>query len=372
MQYRIPLLPPDIPEKVQESLRTELASADLSPQASQARFHQAVQPFFPGHAVLGLSSCTAALHLGLRLLGVKPGEPVLCPTFTFAATVNAILYQQGVPVFIDSEEESWNMDPELVGQALADYRRREKRVAAIVVVHAYGTPAKMEALQELARTYRVPLLEDAAAAFGARYKGAMAGTLGDAGAYSFNYNKLITTAGGGLLISKDSSLIQQADFLANQARAQAPFYHHEELGYNYRMNGLAAQLGAVQLAHFPEKLERKKAIFQVYGNLLEGLGGLSFQELPEDICPNYWLTSFLLPQESLKEKVFKFLQQQGIECRMLWRPMHYQPAYKEFEVYNKGCAERLFRQGLSLPSSVALSEGQQQEVVDQLRRCLTN
>lgn len=369
MQYQIPLLPPDISKEVQEGFRAGLDTATLSPSASLEKFHQAVQPFFTDHAVLGLSSCTAALHLGLRLLGVKAGDRVLCPTFTFAATVNAILYLQAVPVFIDSEEDSWNMDPALTDQALRDLRQQEVEVGAIIVVHANGTPAKLEQLMEIAAAYQVPLLEDAAAAFGSLYKGAMAGTFGKLGAYSFNYNKLITTAGGGLLVSRDPELINEADYLANQARVQAPYYQHDELGYNYRMNGMAAELGVAQFAYFQHKLYLKKTIRQQYVNSLEGVGGITFQQFPEESVPNCWLSSFLLPEEKWKKKIFDTLQKQGIECRMLWRPMHYQPAYRDFKVYNRGCAENLFNLGLSLPSAVALTESQQQEVIEQVRRC---
>ncbi len=370
-EYKIHLLPPDINKEVREAFGAELATKNLSPQEAQLIFHQAVQPYFPHHQIVGLNSCTAALHLALKLLGAGGGDLVLCPTFTFAASVNPILYQQAIPVFIDSEKESWNMDPELVEEALVVAKRQGKRVAAIMVVHAYGTPAKLDELKKIAASYEVPLLEDAAAAFGTFYKGEMVGTTGDFGAYSFNYNKILTTAGGGLLISRDASLIRQADYLANQARAQAPYYHHEEVGYNYRMNGMAARLGAVQLVHFHAKPGRKKAIFERYKRALEGVGGIVFQEFPKEVSPNYWLTSFLLEKKTARDKVIQRLRQEGIESRMLWRPMHFQPAYRAFPVYNRGIAENLFERGLSLPSSVSLSEGEQQEVIKQVTEGLS-
>lgn len=370
MQYRIPLHPPDISPEVQQALGAEIAAAGHSQQKAFSDFYAALRPHFPAREMLALNSCTAALHLGLRLLGVGEGDRVLCPTFTFAATVNAILYQQATPVFIDSEAGSWNMDPVLVEQALADQQRQGKKVAAIVVVHAYGTPARLDELKALASAFQLPLLEDAAAAFGAYYKGAMVGTLGDCGAYSFNYNKIITTAGGGLLVSKQPGLIEQADYLAGQARAEAPYYHHEQMGYNYRMNGLAAQLGALQLAHFRAKLMRKKQLFTTYRQLLEGVGGIAFQELSDDVESNYWLTSFLAPSEEAKEKVLRRLRGQGIECRMLWRPMHCQPAYSHFPFYSSGVAEELFQRGISLPSGVGLTESQQQAIVELVEQSL--
>lgn len=368
--FRIPLLPPDIEPAVLSSFTRELHADAASPDRQQAGFHKALKPLFPDHALLALSSGTAALHLGLRLLGVGEGDYVLCPTFTFAATVNAILYQHASPVFIDSEELSWNMSPELLQQAITSLRRQDKKIAAIIVVHAYGTPASMDAITEIAGEYKIPILEDAAPALGAFYGERMAGTIGELGAYSFNYNKVITTAGGGLLVSREEELIRQADYLANQARAQAPYYFHETWGYNYRMSGMAAQLGTIQLGLLQEKLHRKKEIFSIYRHQLEGCAGIRFQELPAMMKPNYWLSSFLMKDEAGKLEAYRQLQAAAIECRMLWRPLHLQPAYRDFPAYLNGVSEMLFSKGLSLPSACSLSEDEQAEVIARLKKII--
>lgn len=367
MAQRIRLLPPDIEPAVLAAFSQELASAATAPERQLADFHSALAPYFPQHSLLGLSSGTAALHLGLRLLGVQRGDYVLCPTFTFAATVNAILYQEAVPVFVDSETMSWNMDPLLLEKALEDIQRQGKKPAAIMVVHAYGTPAKINEIQALASHYQIPLLEDAAPALGAYYHGQMVGTFGVLGAFSFNYNKIITTAGGGLLLSKDEEIIRQAGYLGNQARAQAPFYLHETFGYNYRMSGLAAQLGKAQLGLLSEKLAIKKRIFSTYKQELEGEKGIEIQSLPAGMRPNYWLSSFLLKEEKDKLRAYEHLHAAGIECRMLWHPLHLQPAYRHFPAYLNGMAEMLFQRGLSLPSACSLTQEEQQEVIDQLK-----
>lgn len=368
--FRIRLLPPDIEPAVLSSFGRELHAGATAPDRQLAGFHAALKPLFPDHSLLAVSSGTAALHLGLRLLGVGEGDYVLCPTFTFAATVNAILYQHARPVFVDSEAESWNMSPELLQQAIEDLQRQGKKVAAIIVVHAYGTPASMDAITEIAGACHIPLLEDAAPALGTFYGEQMAGTFGKFGAYSFNYNKIITTAGGGLLLSRKEELIRQADYLANQARAQAPYYLHETWGYNYRMSGLAAQLGTAQLGLLQEKLRRKKEIFNMYRQQLEGYAGIRFQELPAIMRPNYWLSSFLMKDEASKLEAYRQLQAAGIECRMLWRPLHLQPAYRDFPAYLNGISEMLFSKGLSLPSACSLSEDEQAEVIARLKKII--
>lgn len=369
MSVRIPLLPPDISEAVLQKFNSRLSAHATVPAASLSAFQKEMKTFFPAYAVLGLNSGTAALHLGLQVLGVKAGDFVLCPTFTFAATVNAILYLDAIPILIDSEMQTWNMDPGLLEQALKELDARGRKPTAILLVHAYGTPAQIRDIRALASAFQVPLLEDAAAALGSYYDGQMAGSFGEMGAFSFNYNKIITTAGGGMLISKSEGWIKQADFLANQAREEAPYYLHSTTGFNYRMSGLAAELGFAQLPFFQEKLLRKKAIYNCYKNQLENHGGITFQELPGHITPNHWLTSFLLANETGKEKVYRALQSAGIECRMLWRPMHLQPAYRNFPQHLNGVAEELFQRGLSLPSGISLTEREQTEITARVLSC---
>lgn len=366
--FRIPLLPPDIEPAVLTAFGHQVQENASRPDQQLAGFHTALKPLFPDHSLLAVTSGTAALHLGLRLLGVGPGDYVLCPTFTFAATVNAILYQQAVPVFVDSEAVSWNMSPELLQQAIKELQQEGKKVAAIVVVHAYGTPASMEAIMAIADTSQIPLLEDAAPALGSFYGENMAGTFGRLGVFSFNYNKVITTAGGGLLLSREEALIREADYLANQARAQAPYYLHETAGYNYQMSGLAAQLGILQLGLLEEKLRRKKEIFDHYRQELEGYKGITFQELPPIMKPNYWLTSLLMKDEADKLEAYRQLHAAGIECRMLWRPLHLQPAYCHYPAFLNGQSEALFSLGLSLPSASFLSKEEQAAVIEALKK----
>ncbi len=370
MQYRIKLLPPDIDSAVQKDFVRDLSATNMEPDGAINAFHTAAGKFFPDHTVLGVSSGTAALHLALQVSGVKENDDVLCPGFTFAATVNAILYLKAQPVFIDSEKDTWNMDPALLEAAILEGIKKGRKPAAVLLVHSYGTPAKVEAIQEIAERYKIPLVEDAAPAFGAYYNGKMAGTFGDCGAFSFNYNKIITTAGGGLLISKNEELIQRANYLANQARAQAPFYLHHSMGYNYRISGLAATLGTVQLPRLQQKLLRKKQIHSKYREELDGYRGIKFQDLPEAVQPNYWLTSFLLEGEYAKEKVFQGLRNAGIECRMLWNPMHLQPAFRHFSSFLNGVSEGLFKAGISLPCSVSLKDHEQEEVISCLKSVL--
>ena len=254
--------------------------------------------------------------------------------------------------------------------AITEGIRNGKKPAAVLLVHSYGTPAKVEHIVNIADAFNIPLLEDAAPAFGARYQDQMVGTFGNFGAFSFNYNKIITTAGGGMLISKEEELIRQANHLANQARQHAPYYFHDEVGYNYRMSGLAASLGLVQLPFFHQKLARKKQLFLTYKNELDGFSGISFQDLPGEIKPNYWLTSFLMQSKEAKERAYQSLNAAGIECRMLWNPMHLQPAFRQYPGFLNGVSERLFDRGLSLPSAVSLTESEQEEVICQLKASL--
>lgn len=371
MPARIPLLAPDIPAEVWQKRTSSPETLFSNPDSSLEAFHKAAAPFFPERQVLGVNSATSGLHLALRLCGVKPQDYVLCPTFTFAATVNAILYQQARPVFIDSESESWNMDPMLLEQALSDLKQKRKKAAAIVLVHAYGTPARIQEIKDLASTYKVPLVEDAAPALGSLCNGKMVGTFGRFGIFSFNYNKIATTAGGGLLVSENMADMEEAKLLANQARVQAPFYLHETYGYNYRMNGLAAELGSLQLPLLEQKLLRKKEIFTIYKEALDGMAGIQFPQAGDGVQPNYWLSSCLLPDEEAKLSLYRQLNAAGIESRMLWRPMHLQPAYRQFAVYENGVAEGLFNKGISLPSSHSLKEEQQAEVVGLIKRYFT-
>ncbi len=321
------------------------------------------------HAV-GLSSGTAALHLALLEVGVKPGDTVFCSTLSFAASANAICYCGAKPVFIDSERESWNMDPAVLEQALRAAAERGKLPAAVEVVQAYGQCADMEAIEALCAQYGVPLVEDAAEALGASYRGRSAGTFGAAGVFSFNGNKLITTSGGGMLVTEDSELARRVRYLSTQAREPGREYVHHEVGYNYRLSNLLAAVGHSQLLQLDEKIARRREIFAGYVEALSDLPGVSFMpEAAHGMCTR-WLTSLLVDKDKSgvdRDAVLDALEADNIEARPLWRPLHTQPCFADCEVFSTGVADALFAQGVSLPSSGNLTEAQQARVVAAIR-----
>ncbi len=318
------------------------------------------------HAAV-LSSGTAAIHLALIMLGVKAEDEVLVSTFTFSATVNPIIYQGAKPVFIDSERETWNMDPELLEKALeerrvvSDERRdRKKMPKAIIVVHLYGMPAKMDEIMSVANKYGIPVIEDAAEALGSRYKGKLLGSFGKMAILSFNGNKIITTSGGGALLSNDKDLIAKARFLATQARDDAPHYQHSEIGYNYRMSNVLAGIGRGQMEVIEERVSEKRENYFFYKEKLEQYDGISFLEEPDDrYFSNMWLTTILIDPERTgitREFIQEELEKVNIETRPLWKPMHRQPIFSHYSKYINGISDDLFKYGLCLPSGSNLDE----------------
>ncbi len=310
------------------------------------------------HAV-AVSTGTAALHLALRILGVGAGDEVLCSSFTFCASATPIAYLGAEPVFIDSEMRSWNIDPELVRDELrrgADAGRLPK---AVIVVHLYGQSADMESIMESCEKYAVPVIEDAAEALGATYKGKRTGTFGRAGVFSFNGNKIITTSAGGMLVSEDESLADRARFLATQARDPAPHYQHSEIGYNYRMSNVLAAIGRGQLRVLDERVNQKRAVFEAYRTRLGGLPGVEFMPEPEDCRSNRWLTCITVDPKAFgaaRENIRLRLEEANVESRPLWKPMHMQPVFAGCRVCGGEVSEQLFRNGLCLPSGTAMTE----------------
>lgn len=308
-----------------------------------------------------LSSGTAAIHLALIILGVKQGDEVLCSSFTFSGTCNPIAYQGATPVFIDSEVDSWNMDPALLEEAILDRSKKtSKKPKAIILVHLYGLAAKMDELMAIARKYEIPVIEDAAEALGSHYKGKKLGTFGDLGVYSFNGNKIITTSGGGALVSQNETWIQKARFLSTQARDAAPHYQHSEIGYNYRLSNICAGIGRGQLQVLDQRVAQRRANFDYYVNRLGGLPGISFpQELP-DTFSNRWLTTILVDPSKTngvtRESIRLAFEKVNIESRPLWKPMHQQPVFKDCPAYTNGVSDRLFELGLCLPSGSNMNE----------------
>ena len=315
-----------------------------------------------GMRIVALSAGTAALHLGLILLGVQPGDEVICQSFTFAASANPIAYLEATPVFVDSEKETWNMDPVLLEEAIKDrLEKTGKLPKAIIPVHLYGMPVKMDEVMEVANRYGIPVLEDSAEALGSEYKGRKCGTFGEYGVLSFNGNKMITTSGGGALICPSEEKAKRALFYATQAREQAPHYQHEKIGYNYRMSNICAGIGRGQMFVLDEHVARRREIHDLYVKLLAGMKGVKVMCQPEGegFNSNYWLTCITVePEEAgfTREDVRLALDADNIESRPLWKPMHLQPVFKDAPFYGNGTSERLFEIGLCLPSGPTLTD----------------
>ena len=310
--------------------------------------------------VTALSAGTAALHLGLILLGVKSGDEVICQSFTFAASANPISYLEANPVYVDSEKDTWNMDPVLLEEAVKDRLRKTGKVPkAIIPVHLYGMPAKMKDIMEIAGRYDIPVLEDAAEALGSELYGQQCGTFGELAALSFNGNKMITTSGGGALICRTEEEAKQTKFYATQARDAAPHYQHTHIGYNYRMSNICAGIGRGQMFVLNDHVSRRREIHDLYTSLLKDVDGIEVMQNPdENTESNFWLTCILVdPQKAGKtrEDIRLKLEAENIETRPLWKPMHLQPVFVDAPFYGNGTSERLFDVGLCLPSGPTLT-----------------
>ena len=327
-----------------------------------------------GKQVVALSAGTAALHLGLILLGVGEGDEVICQSFTFSASANPIAYLGATPVFVDSERETWNMDPVLLEEAIKDRVEKIGRLPkAIIPVHLYGMPGKLDEILEVANRYKSPVLEDSAEALGSEYKGRKCGTFGEYAALSFNGNKMITTSGGGALVCPSEERAKRALFYATQAREQAPHYQHEKIGYNYRMSNICAGIGRGQMFVLDEHIARRRAIHDLYVKLLAGVKGVKVMCQPEggDFNSNYWLTCITVdPEEAgfTREDVRLALDADKIESRPLWKPMHLQPVFKDAPFYGNGTSERLFEIGLCLPSGPTLTDEDIERVTKVVRQ----
>ncbi|RKG95317.1 aminotransferase class I/II-fold pyridoxal phosphate-dependent enzyme [Corallococcus sp. CA053C] len=320
---------------------------------------------------LALSSGTAALHLALQLVGVGPGDEVLVSTLTFSASVNPIRYLGASPVFIDSERTSWNMDPALLEEELAMRARTGRLPRAVIVVHLYGQSADLDPIIAACDRYGVPVVEDAAEALGSTYKGKAPGTFGRVGIYSFNGNKILTTSGGGMLVSPDGELVQHALKLATQARDLAPHYQHSEIGYNYRLSNVLAAIGRGQLHVLEDRVAARRANHAFYANAFEDLPGLAF--MPEASWGRHtrWLTTVTIDPEAFgadREAVRTALERENIEARPVWKPMHLQPVFASFERRRGSVAESLFEHGLCLPSGSNLTHHDLTRVVEVVRR----
>jgi len=319
-----------------------------------------------------LGSGTAAIHLALIVLGVSRGDEVICSSFTFSASCNPIVYQGATPVFVDSEKETWNMDPELLEHAILDRQAATGKLPkAIIVVHLYGMPARIEAIMAIAKKYAIPVVEDAAEAIGSHVNGKKLGTFGDLGVFSFNGNKIITTSGGGALVSNNKAWIEHARFLATQARDQAPHYQHSQIGYNYRLSNICAGIGRGQLMVLNERIASRRANYEFYRAALSDFPHIKFVPEPHGYFSNRWLTTILIQgadDQSYRESLRIALDAENIESRPLWKPMHLQPVFQHCPAYVNGVSERLFDTGLCLPSGSNLSNSDLHRVVKVLGR----
>lgn len=360
-------------EYVEEAFRSNWI-APLGPNVD-AFERELAQAVGVGHAA-ALSSGTAAIHLALRLLGVGLGDRVFCSTLTFVASASPIVYQGAEPVFIDSEPHSWNMSAAALGRAFDAAVKAGRLPKAVVVVNLYGQSADLDPLRALCDRHGVPIVEDAAESLGARYKGRASGTGGRIGVFSFNGNKIITTSGGGMLVSDDAALVERARFLATQARDPAPHYQHSEIGYNYRMSNILAGVGRGQLKVLDERVRARREVFERYREGLADLSELAWMPEPEWSFSTRWLTACTLDPRSTRMSAQEFVARLGaelIEARPLWKPMHLQPLFAHCEYFSHGDAsvsDRLFASGLCLPSGSNLSGAQQQRVIDTMRSIL--
>ena len=316
-----------------------------------------------------LSAGTAAIHLALRILGVGEGDVVFVPTLTFSATCNPVIYEKAVPVFIDSEEDTWNMDPEALKKAFEKYPNPK----AVVVVHLYGTPAKLDEIVSICKEHNVPLIEDAAESLSSTYKGKQTGTFGKIGIYSFNGNKIITTSGGGMLVSEDEEITGKATFLATQARDPARHYQHSQIGYNYRMSNITAGIGRGQLLHLDEHKALKKAIYHKYAKAFADIPEIRMNPLNQDGDANNWLSCITISPESVvtPDVLMDALEAENIESRPIWKPLHMQPVFAGYDFVKtteKSVAEDIFSKGLCLPSDIKNTDEDMDLIISVIRR----
>ena len=368
MPKRIFLSPPHMGGDELGFVNEAFASNYIAPVGPQLdAFEEEFAKVVGARFAVALSSGTAALHLALRYAGVGQGDEVFCSTMTFIASANAILYLQAKPVFIDSESSSWNMDPELLLMALKERAENNNLPKAVLLVHLYGQSADIDPICLLCKEYGVALIEDAAEALGASYKGKMPGSFGLAGIFSFNGNKIITTSGGGMLVSDDEELVKTVRFWSTQARDEAPHYEHSQLGYNYRMSNVLAGIGRGQLRVLDNRVRQKREIYSFYQVALGGQPGISFMPEAGYGISTRWLTCIVIDPRTFgadREAIRLALEDENIESRPVWKPMHMQPLLNKYESIGGDFAESVFENGLCLPSGTAMKESDLKRVVD--------
>lgn len=336
-------------------------------------FENDVANYVEAKNAVALSSGTASIHLALKSLGVTEGDIVFCSSLTFAASVNPVLYQKATPVFIDSDYKSWNMDPIALQKAFDDAFKSNRLPKAVIVVHLYGQSCDMDKIKAICDSFNVPIIEDAAESLGATYKGKQTGTIGDVGVYSFNGNKIITTSGGGMLVTNDNSISEKVRFWSTQSKEPAFHYEHKEIGYNYRMSNICAGIGLGQITVLDERIKKKKEIFTKYKEELSDL--LDMMPILDYGQSNYWLSAATFKDKDQASKVIEVLSSNDVECRPVWKPMHIQPAFHQYRFFSSkevgSVSEDLFKRGLCLPSDTKMTNDQQQTVIDLIKGAIS-
>lgn len=338
------------------------------------KFEEELASYVGTKHAAALSAGTAAIHMAFKAIGVKQGDIIFCSSLTFSATANPIIYQNATPVFIDSERDTWNMDPKALEKAFEKYPNPK----AVIVVHLYGTPAKIDEIKRICDKHNTPLVEDAAESLGSTYNGKQTGTFGKYGTYSFNGNKIITTSGGGMLVSEDEERIQKVRFWATQSRDKARHYQHSEIGYNYRMSNIVAGIGRGQLKVLDERISEKTAIYHRYQEAFKNIPEIEMQPTPINTKPNHWLSVMTLKESSSVKpiEIMETLEKENIETRPVWKPMHLQPVFEKYDFItdceDKGSiSEDLFNRGICLPSDTKMTKEEQEEVIQIIKSLFT-
>lgn len=371
-QSRIYLSPPHMSGNEQKYINEAFATNWIAPLGPNVdAFEKELAEYVGTKGAAAVSSGTAAIHIALRLLDVKKGDRVFCSSLTFIASANPILYQGAEPVFIDSEPDTWNMSPLALERAFEEAKYEGQLPKAVIVANLYGQSAKMDEILEICNKYNVPVVEDAAESLGSTYKGKKSGTFGKFGIYSFNGNKIITTSGGGMLVSDDVETLKKARFLATQARDPAPHYQHSQVGYNYRMSNILAGIGRAQLEVLDERVKARRAIFDHYEQALGNIEGIYFMPELEGTMSNRWLTTLTIDQQKLgvtPMDIINALAEENIEARPVWKPLHLQPVFEDIKYYshkeNDSVSDDLFANGICLPSGSSMTEEEQNRVID--------
>jgi len=363
----IPVVAPYLKDEILDKVIATWKNYRMSPANAIEEFERQMAKILKVSHTLAVNSGTSALHLALKVLGVQSGDEVICPTFTYAATLNAIRYCGAIPIMVDSEEQTWNLCPDLLEQAIVDRKGRGSNLKAVIVVHSFGMPAQMDRILSICDAYKLPVIEDAAGALGSSISGRSVGTFGEIGVVSFNVNKILTTLGGGLMVTNNHNLFSRAGYLANQAKSNTPYYLHKEVGFNYRMNTFAAIVGLSQLPNLQRNVELKRAIYHRYRKSFNNIPHLEFIKEPDGYRTNRWMSTACMKNSQQLENIIHFMDQNNIEINYVWKPMHQQPAFNRFPIFQKNVANRLFGAGLCLPSSVNITDDEQLNVIETVK-----